>query len=94
MYIIQEAFEDEDIGIKSCFLFINTKNRIFMTECSGWKAFYWGPCDPDDRCIGRESKHTVLDITTETISLLSDIKRFRDNTKWIGLRILREHERM
>lgn len=85
MYIMHEAFGDEDIDVRSCFLFINTKNRVFITECSGWKVPKWVPSDP--RYIGRESKHSVLDITTETLSTMSDVKRFRDNTNWVGIKI-------
>lgn len=87
MYIKHEAFGDEDMDIRSCFLFLDLENRSFITECSGWKVPKWVPGDPDDRYIGRESKHTVLDITTETLSIMSDVKRFRDKTKWIGIKI-------
>lgn len=86
MYIIHEAFGDEDMDIRSCFLFLDLENRFFITECSGWVVPKWVPSE-DGRYIGRESKHSALDITTETLSTMSDVKRFRDKTKWIGIKI-------
>lgn len=87
MYIMHEAFEDEDIDLRSRFLFIDTENYVYITECSGWKVPKWVPSAPDKRDIGIESKHSVLDITTETLSTMSDVKRFRDNTNWVGIKI-------